>query len=291
MNRFLASACIALGAIAPQAFGQSTPSAIPGYELISIYAPVRTSVAAAKGLFTPQGLRGAPSQSLPAFGVGDWIELDLPRDEEGRVARIAYLASRSELTTGLFFDVLAKATDTSPLRPIGELLVEQNENPLFPRLFPLHEPATLVRLVARNATAGPASISWLGVAALTRTRHKVEIVQHSWYLQAPQAGTPAAASLRLPASGSLGLLFGAPGPSILAQHIGVGLPGFGGLLLDPRVAELLQTEVFVGGGWRVDFYFPFDPILLSTPVHFQAALVRLDPLLGTVVTWTPPITF
>ena len=93
MNRFLFIACIAFAAMAPQAFGQSTPTAIPGYELISIYAPVRTSVAAAKGLFTPQGLRGAPVQSLPAFGVGDWIELDLPRDEEGRVARIAYLAS------------------------------------------------------------------------------------------------------------------------------------------------------------------------------------------------------
>jgi hypothetical protein len=275
------------------ASAQSVPAAISGYELISIYAPVRSSVAEAPGLFTPLGTRYTGVH--PSFAAGDWIELDLRRDADGQPARVAYVCAYADQTASnpgeQIFDLFAKATDTAPFQPAGELLVSPLESPYGPRFFSLHFPAVSLRLVARSAPSETFNIFWLGVATLDYQRPQMRIVQHSWYLGAPAPGAPAGVSFTLPVSGQFGILFGAPGPALLSQAIRLGLPGHGGLVLDPAVAQLLRVEPFIGGGWREDIYFPFDPILLSTQVHFQSATMRLDPVLGNVVTWTPPITF
>lgn len=285
----LLTACTCLSG----AHAQSLPAAINGYELISIYAPVRSSVATAPGLFTPFGTRYTGVH--PHFAAGDWIEMDLRRDAEGQPARVAYLcayASQRALNPGeQIFDLFAKPSDAAPFQPAGELLVSPQESPYGPRIFSLHFPAVTLRLVARSAPSEAIDIFWLGVATLDYQWPQMQIVQHSWYLGAPAPGAPAGVSFNLPVSGELGLLFGAPGPALLSQAIPLGLPGHGGLVLDPAVAQLLRVEPFLGGGWREDIYFPFDPILLSTQVHFQSANMRLDPVLGTIVTWTPPITF
>lgn len=292
---FTAAALISMSCAGSLSLAQT--GARYGHQIVSTFAPVRTSVPEARGLFTPEGLANAGG--FPNFTTGDWIELDLPRDEEGGATRIAYLeaaAGPNQNWSPLTLDLFAKQTDASPFQPIGSLVLNggTSSGRLSETSFAVPPAAVTLRLVARSAPQGALEPHFIAVGTLLRMRYSTPILRHSWYVQAPAPGTPAVASFSIPGfNNNFGLIFAAHSSALLAQPIRVGLPGFGGLLLDPNATELVSTEVFGGTAspFRVDIYFPFDPILLTTQVHFQAALVRFDPLLGTVVTWTPPVTF
>ncbi|MCB9881386.1 MAG: hypothetical protein H6834_06315 [Planctomycetes bacterium] len=284
---------LAFTLLASTATSQSTPYAPYPYELISIFAPVRSSVPEARYLFTPEGLR--PTVVAPQFDAGDWIEIDLPRDEEARPARIAYLTAYAldpNSNPQQTFDLWIKATETSPFVASGTFEAG-GTHPYYPNPFPTHIEAVTVRLVAQAPPSSTFQIWWIGVASLYRTSRPVHVLEHGWYRQPPTQGTETGLTLEfdLRAQDLFGILLAAPASAALSQPLYAGLPGNGGLLLDPNAAQVMDTEMFLGAPWRVTFRFPFDPALLGAPIHLQAAYLGQHQVFGTVLDWSPPLVF
>lgn len=265
------------------ACGAAAPATLHAQALNSYdaarFAAVRSSVANARNLL---------STGTATFGVGDWIEIDLSVDEEGR-------------KTWLESWTLVPVQGSQRLRlsvkdqPAGSYRLQQEiafTAGVGPGLIPLLPgPAHSVRIEALDN--GTLEFASLQLFAPSRPRD-ARIVRHGWYNTRPTPGALTSAAIEIDHDGTdeIGILFAQDGGTLLSAPLYVGIPSQGGLLVDPVSSSIVDIEILGGSGlWRSNFSFPFEPLLLGAQVHFQAAILRSSTLQGVQILWTRPLTF
>jgi hypothetical protein len=278
LRRVAVLACAGFSMCVPFAAAQST------YEVAS-FQRVTSSQADAERLFTPAG-------GTIAFGVRDFVEVELPVDEHGRHLAVSHLFVQTGSNSAVEIEVFGSAVAGGPLTSFGLRQVDAQPNPIG-----LASPTRLaaVRLeFRRNLGANPSGqLSQVRVHALLSSR-AIAITGHGWYVSQPSSGSWTSFALEISPSvqDNFGLLFVSVGSPLLATPILQIPTGNGGLLLDPASISLIDARPLNGvTSWPFVASFPFDPAIVSAPIHLQAvlgdALTRpSQPLLH----WTRPVT-
>ncbi len=247
------------------------------------FQPVSASRPGARLLVSPQG--GAMD-----FTTGDFVEVALPVDEYGRPGIVRSLELAFLDSPWLDIEVLGRAVPGGSTTSFGVL---EFGNPS--QLISLSAPTRLASLrleVRHNRLVRIPVLASLRVLALATTRI-LEIEGHGWYRQAPPPGAWTSFALRIRNTweDDFGLLFASVGQPVLASPIALLPAARGGLLLDPSSTSLLEARPLTGGSWYFVVSFPFEPALLSAPIHLQALLGEgLATPQALQLFWTRPVT-
>ncbi len=252
----------------------------------ALFQPVTASRSGARELVTPQG--GAMS-----FTTGDFVEVVLPVDEYGSSCVVRSVLPELESSAEVDLEIAGRAVPGGPLTSFGVFASPANAGLPLSLAVPTRLAALRIEFRRnRNPNVPVPVLASLRVNALATTR-VLEIAGHGWFRQAPPRGTWTSCALRVRNAweDDFGLLFAAVGRPLLGSPIFLLPTARGGLLLDPAAMSLVEVRPLSGGSWYFVVSFPFDPAILSVPLHLQAVVGEgLASPQATQLFWTRPLT-
>lgn len=188
-------------------------------------------------------------------------------------------------------EILGRAVPNGPLTSFGLFYYDFNRNPMR---LPVPTRLASFRIEHRRNFGGNAGeLTRIRIFAIESSR-TFSIDGNGWFVTRPATGawTSIALTIHPEAQDNFGLLFISVGSPLSNVPFLLMPTAQGGFLLDLENLSLVDARPLIGtGAWPFVVSFPYDPAVLSAPIHLQAVLgdVFTNPI-QPLLFWTRPIT-